>query len=76
MKRTTVNRSALGFVVLVGLSLGACGTNNPQNDACEAMADGGRLAWGYYPGYGCGPVPPAQTHFSSLSVAALPAEGA
>jgi len=32
------------------------------------MARGG-LPWGYYPGYGCGPVPRAQTHFSSLSIA-------
>ena len=24
------------------------------------------LQWGYYPGYGCGPVPRAQTMFSIL----------
>jgi hypothetical protein len=22
------------------------------------------MRWGYYPGYGCGPIPPAEIHFS------------
>jgi hypothetical protein len=67
MKPIAKNRFALGFIVLWGFALTACSTNNPQNAACRAEAHGGSLLWGYYPGYGCGPVPPAQTHFSRLA---------
>ena len=44
--------------------LTGCAANDPRNLACERMAQAGGLRWGYYPGYGCGPVPPAQTRFS------------
>jgi hypothetical protein len=66
----------LGFLALLGLSLGACSASNPQNEACQAMAHDGSLPWGYYPGYGCGPVPPARTHFSGIAIVPLPVEGA
>jgi hypothetical protein len=43
------------------LSLVACNDrSSPNNLDCEKMASG-RIPWGYYPGYGCGPVPPART---------------
>lgn len=53
--------TVLGAAVLL---LTACAGSDPRNLACERMAQAGGLRWGYYPGYGCGPVPPAQTHFS------------
>jgi hypothetical protein len=60
----------LSLIAVLGLSLAACSADNAQNDSCGATATG-TLPWGYYPGYGCGPVPRAQTHFSSLPAAAL-----
>ncbi len=74
MTRAATNPMALSLVALLGFSLAACSTDNPQNDACRAMATG-NLPWGYFPGYGCGPVPRAQTHFSSLPAATLPVGG-
>ena len=53
--------TALGAAVFL---LTACAANDPRNLACERMAQAGGLRWGYFPGYGCGPVPPAQTRFS------------
>ena len=44
--------------------LTACAGDDARNLACAHMAQPGGLRWGYYPGYGCGPVPPAETHFS------------
>lgn len=50
--------------------LAGCASTRAQNEACERQAHDtvstprGNLPWGYYPGYGCAPVPPAQTHFS------------
>jgi hypothetical protein len=42
--------------------------NSAENEACAQQPHGvsvrGNLPWAYYPGYGCGPVPPAQTKFS------------
>jgi hypothetical protein len=45
------------------LFLAGCADTRTQNAACAQQAHG-NLRWGYYPGYGCGPVPPAQTKFS------------
>jgi hypothetical protein len=45
------------------LLLAGCADTAAQNMACAQQAQG-NLPWGYYPGYGCGPVPPAQTKFS------------
>jgi hypothetical protein len=69
-----INRIALRIVGLLAFSLAACGGDNPQNEACRAMATG-TLPWGYYPGYGCGPIPRAQTHFSGLPTAMSPVGG-
>jgi hypothetical protein len=57
----------LRLIVVLGAAvflLTACAWNDPRNLECARMARPGGLRWGYYPGYGCGPVPPAQTHFS------------
>jgi hypothetical protein len=53
--------TVLGTAVFL---LTACAASDPRNADCAALAQPGGLRWGYYPGYGCGPVPPAQTHFS------------
>jgi hypothetical protein len=37
-------------------------TASIQNQECAQHASGS-LPWGYYPGFGCGPVPRAQTVF-------------
>lgn len=54
MKRTRL----LLFVFL----LSACAADDGQNARCasEAPATGTirAMPWGYYPGYGCGPIPP------------------
>jgi hypothetical protein len=47
-----------------GFLLTACAGNDPRNLVCARMAQPGGLRWGYYPGYGCGPVPPAEINFS------------
>jgi hypothetical protein len=41
--------------------LSACSKPDAGDLACAAQARSGNLPWAYYPGYGCGPVPPAQT---------------
>jgi hypothetical protein len=47
----------------LALLLASCGgTADPRNAACASQSQAG-MRWGYYPGYGCGPVPPAQTKF-------------
>ena len=50
------------------LLLAGCANNSAENEACAQQAHGpsvrGTLPWAYYPGYGCGPVPPPQTKFS------------
>lgn len=46
----------------LALLLAACSGADPRNTACAQQAQHG-LRWGYYPGYGCGPVPPAQTKY-------------
>ncbi|HEY3917375.1 MAG TPA: hypothetical protein VGL83_06265 [Stellaceae bacterium] len=53
------------LILLATLTLLAgCGGGDPQaNRDCQNQATG-NMRWGYYPGYGCGPVPPAQTKFS------------
>jgi hypothetical protein len=63
-------RTAIAVLALLFLLTG-CAADNAQNAACAREAHGtasatvrGPLPWGYYPGYGCGPVPPPQTHFS------------
>lgn len=42
--------------------LGACAEDATQNARCarEAPANS-RYRWGYYPGYGCGPITPSVT---------------
>jgi len=51
------------LVATLALLLAGCAGSSAQNAACARLARG-NLRWGYYPGYGCGPVPPAQIHFS------------
>jgi hypothetical protein len=51
------------FIMTCALLLVGCADSSAQNAACQQQAQG-NLRWGYYPGYGCGPVPPAQTKFS------------
>lgn len=51
------------FALACALFLAGCADTSAQNAACAQQASG-NLRWGYYPGYGCGPVPPAQTKFS------------
>jgi hypothetical protein len=74
MTRVAINRIGVSTVGLFAFSLAACSGDTPQNEACRAMATG-TLPWGYYPGYGCGPIPRAQTHFSSLPIAMSPVGG-
>jgi hypothetical protein len=52
--------------VAVGVVACSAAWNDPRNWACEqgAVPSLRPMAWGYYPGYGCGPIPPAETHFS------------
>jgi hypothetical protein len=62
-------RTAIAFSAVIFL-LAGCASDSAQNTNCAQHAQRGPatargpLPWGYYPGYGCGPVPPAQTHFS------------
>ena len=53
------------FLVISALAvvLAACAAGaGPRNLSCEQQSHG-TIRWGYYPGYGCGPVPRAQTVF-------------
>jgi len=50
-------------VATLTLLIAGCPGSTARNGACARQARG-NLPWGYYPGYGCGPVPPAQTKFS------------
>lgn len=58
------------LVTMCALALAGCASTRAQNEACQQQAHStlatprGNLPWGYYPGYGCAPVPPAETHFS------------
>jgi hypothetical protein len=56
--------TSLTAVAIVSLAciLGGCsnGVSNAQNQDCAEQAHG-NLPWGYYPGFGCGPVSRAQT---------------
>jgi hypothetical protein len=63
-------RAAMVGVAFLFL-LAGCAADRAQSAACAQQPHNatlspvrGPLPWGYYPGYGCGPVPPAQTHFS------------
>ena len=49
----------------LSLLISACSSdaNGARNQDCAKLAHG-TLPWGYYPGFGCGPIPPAQTIFS------------
>jgi len=51
------------LATICALFLAGCADTSAQNAECQKQANG-NLRWGYYPGYGCGPVPPAQTKFS------------
>jgi hypothetical protein len=54
-------RTCCLFVAAMLLSLTACNDRSSANNLdCEKLANGW-IPWGYYPGYGCGPVPPART---------------
>jgi hypothetical protein len=55
--------SALFLMLALGLTACGGGPSDPQNLACARQSPDG-TRWGYYPGYGCGPVPRAQTNFS------------
>lgn len=63
-KRVPSWLAAAIVAVSLAAALGACsnGTASMQNQDCARLAHG-TLPWGYYPGYGCGPVPRAQTVF-------------
>ena len=53
----------LSLCAVLSLLLAACSAGAPSDDAaCAAQSQGG-MRWGYFPGYGCGPVPPALTKF-------------
>jgi hypothetical protein len=62
-----MNRLTALLFLTIGLALAACGggggPTDAQNHDCASQATGG-MRWAYYPGYGCGPVPRAQTNFS------------
>lgn len=49
------------FAVVAQLS--ACSKPDALDLACLQLpaAQSSQLPWAYYPGYGCGPVPPAET---------------
>lgn len=50
------------IILLAALAvLSACSAPDSRDVACAAQAKGSNLPWAYYPSYGCGPVPPAQT---------------
>jgi hypothetical protein len=51
------------LIMTCALLLAGCAGTSAENVACQKQAQG-NLRWAYYPGYGCGPVPPAQTKFS------------
>jgi hypothetical protein len=69
--------AGISLLALAGMMTGCAGSapqtlqlasTNPvsvTSKSCQPpAAEGIRLTrWGYYPGYGCGPVPPAQTIF-------------
>ena len=61
-ENATMIRAAI-LATLCILGLAGCADTRAQDAACAQQAQG-NLHWGYYPGYGCGPVPPAQTKFS------------
>jgi hypothetical protein len=64
--RGRVSSSIVAAIVALSLAvLSACsnGVTSIQNQDCAKQAHG-TLPWGYYPGWGCGPVPRAQTVFS------------
>ncbi|HKT17013.1 MAG TPA: hypothetical protein VJR47_03155 [Stellaceae bacterium] len=47
--------------------LAACADDSGRNAQCaRERPAGSTMRWGYFPGYGCGPVPRAQTNFSAL----------
>lgn len=50
------------FVAALAVLLASCAGSDPRSAACAGQSQAG-MRWGYYPGYGCGPVPPAQTKF-------------
>jgi len=60
-----MRRVTLILFLTIGAVLSACGggPSDSRNLDCARQAQGG-VRWGYYPGYGCGPVPRAQTNFS------------
>ncbi|HEV8016332.1 MAG TPA: hypothetical protein VGP48_12415 [Stellaceae bacterium] len=58
-KEDVVQRLLILLAALAVLS--ACTAPDPRDVACAAQGQGSSLPWGYYPGYGCGPVPIAQT---------------
>jgi hypothetical protein len=54
---------SLILAMTCAIFLAGCASTSAENAACAQQADG-KLRRAYYPGYGCGPVPPAQTKFS------------
>lgn len=52
----------------LALGLAACASDQTQNAQCaRERPAGATLPWGYFPGYGCGPVPRAATNFSAAT---------
>ena len=51
-----------GVLLALLFWLTACSTNVAENERCRreapATASIRAMPWGYYPGYGCGPIPP------------------
>jgi hypothetical protein len=60
-----MRKGAVALCLMIAVGLAACGGGayDPQNLTCAQQSQNG-MRWGYYPGYGCGPVPRAQTNFS------------
>jgi hypothetical protein len=57
-----MSRLACLTTLLILLLVSCSATSDPRNTSCMQQSRGGER-WGYYPGFGCGPVPRAQTLF-------------
>lgn len=58
-------RPVIIMFALLATILTACAPD-PRDAACAPISSPATpttMHWGYYPGYGCGPVPPAVTVF-------------
>jgi hypothetical protein len=60
-RKRAMSRFLILLLALAAL-LTACAPDSARNADCAREAQG-NTRWGYYPGYGCGPVPPALTKY-------------